>query len=66
MNSSKLLIAMLERDYTREKLAKKLDISEGTLSKKLNGISEFKQSEINAITKALKLKNSEVMHIFFD
>ena len=41
------------KDLTLEKLGKLLGLSKPTMSKKLNGVSEFTLSEIQALSKIL-------------
>ena len=48
-----------------KKLSEKMRISESGLNKKMNGKYFFTQEEIFMLKKILKLKNSELIQIFF-
>lgn len=50
---------------TQGDLAKVIGITESTLSWKMNGKSEFKQSEIKAIADRYSLTGEEVKFMFF-
>lgn len=50
---------------TQGDLAKVLGITESTLSWKMNGKAEFKQSEIKAIADRYSLTGEEVKFMFF-
>ena len=54
-----------EFDKTIEDMAVVLGISSATVSRKINGISEFKRNEIQLLRYALKLSDDEVNAIFF-
>jgi hypothetical protein len=45
---------------------KRIQMLRGTWSKKINGVSEFKQSEINEIILVLGLSNEKIISIFFN
>lgn len=47
------------------KLAKIIDIDKKTLYSRMNGETSFKQPEIAAISKALKLSDDKILSIFF-
>lgn len=47
------------------KLAKIIDINKKTLYSRMNGETSFKQPEIAAISKALKLSDDKILSIFF-
>lgn len=64
-NSLLLEIAITRSQISKRTLAKKLGISEQGLYNKLNGISEFKASEIRALTDELSLSAQEREDIFF-
>lgn len=51
--------------YTLKHIAKELDISRQGLWKKINNRSEFKQSEMEKITRILSLDNETSSRIFF-
>ena len=44
---------------------KRIQMLRGTWSKKINGVSEFKQSEINDIMSVLDLSHEKTIAIFF-
>ncbi len=57
MNKVLLEIEMKRNGFTAGQLAKAIGIDRSTFSKKINGVSEFKQSEIEAIIRLLKIEN---------
>ena len=54
-----------DRKLNYKKLSEKMRISESGLNKKMNGKYFFTQEEIFMLKKILKLKNSELVQIFF-
>lgn len=64
-NSLMLEIAITRSQISKRDLAKKLGISEQGLYNKLNGINEFKASEIRALSDELSLSSQEREEIFF-
>ena len=54
-----------DRKLSYKKLSEKMRISESGLNKKMNGKYFFTQEEIFLLKKILKLKNSELIQIFF-
>ena len=50
---------------TQSELARMLGVTESTLSWKINGRAEFKQSEIKAIADRYDLTGEEVKSMFF-
>ena len=54
-----------DRKLSYKKLSEKMRISESGLNKKMNGKYFFTQEEIFLLKKILKLKNSELVQIFF-
>ena len=54
-----------ERKLSYKKLSEKMRISESGFNKKINGKYFFTQEEIFLLKKILKLKNSELIQIFF-
>ena len=54
-----------DRKLSYKKLSEKMRISESGLNKKINGKYFFTQEEIFMLKKILKLKNSELVQIFF-
>lgn len=51
---------------TQEKVAKYLGITQSTLSWKINGKAEFKQSEIKSLAERYLLSPEEIAEIFFE
>jgi len=62
-NKNLLKAELLMNEYSNSKLAKKLNISPATLSKKINGISQWKLAEIQKITNIVGNEKSNL--IFF-
>ena len=62
---SKLLGRIKEKGFTQETLAKRIGITPGVMSIKLNNQSHFKQREIFAICEALEIAISEIGDYFF-
>ena len=54
-----------EKKMSYKKLSEKMRISESGFNKKINGKYFFTQEEIFLLKKILKLKNSELIQIFF-
>lgn len=54
-----------EQDKTIDDVAVVLGVNSATVSRKINGISEFKRNEIQLLRYALKLSDNEVNAIFF-
>lgn len=63
-NFSKLRGKMAEEGYTVRSLSEKSGIPVSTLSNKLNGVSEFKASEMILISQVLEIEDVE--NYFFD
>lgn len=64
INTNLLKSTIVKNGLTIEKVAKKMDVNQSTLSRKINGISDFYCHEIIDICKILKIANP--MPIFFD
>lgn len=62
----KLLMKMVEKELTTRKLAYEIGVHASTLSRKINGHSEFLRNEINSICKKLGLSSAEMEDIFFN
>lgn len=62
---SKLLGRIKEFGFTQETLAKKIGITEASMSLKLNNKANFKQKEIRLICKVLKIPCNEIGVYFF-
>lgn len=54
-----------EKKLSYKKLSEKMRISESGFNKKINGKYFFTQEEIFLLKRILKLKNSELIQIFF-
>ena len=65
-NYSKLRGRIKETLNTQGELAKQLNITDQSLSSKLNGKQAFKQSEILRICKLLAIPNEEIGLYFFN
>lgn len=66
MNYPQLCTQMIEKGVTKRDVANRLNMSEQALYNKLNGTSEFKNSEIKVLAKILDLSMNDVNIIFFD
>ena len=51
---------------TQEEVAKYLGITQSTLSWKINGKAEFKQSEIKSLAERYLLSPEEIAEVFFE
>ncbi len=65
MNKIALRIKMIANNDTGATLSKALDISETTLSAKINGKAEFTRNEIADIKERYNLSPKEIDDIFF-
>ena len=59
LNKNLLKSAMARAGYTQGLLASKLNISENTLSSRMNGQSAFNTDEIDRICELLTIKNND-------
>lgn len=66
VNKNLLLGIIYKRGETAYSIAKKLGISTAAMSNKLNGVSEFKMSEMASIKRILNLTDLEFAYIFLD
>lgn len=66
MNKNALRSLMALHGDTRKSLAAALNVSKQTVGGKINGHSDFKQSEIRIIIDRYQLTPAEVDEIFFD
>ena len=64
MNHAELRAEIAKKRITNRAIAANLNISEQAFYNKLNGISEFKISEINKLASILSLTPDEVSGIF--
>ena len=60
-----LKVKIRDRKLSYKKLSEKMRISESGFNKKINGKYFFTQEEIFLLKRILKLKNSELIQIFF-
>lgn len=61
-----LKVFMFASGLNAKDLAKRIDMKPSTLSRKLNGMYDFKLGEVRDIAKALGLTPEETMRIFFE
>lgn len=64
MNTSMLLAEIKLKGLSMGEFLKRIQMLRGTWSKKINGVSEFKQSEINDIISVLGLSDEKTISIF--
>lgn len=64
MNKARLKYEMMQKNISIGEMCDKLSMSRTAFYRKCNGITEFTQSEIQAIVKILQLDSP--MGIFFD
>jgi transcriptional regulator with XRE-family HTH domain len=57
--------AMVENGVTQEEMAEHLNISQSTFNQKINGISDFKLTEIKAIADKLGIQADRFQEYFF-
>lgn len=65
LNTLRLKAAIAGSGKSYGELAKRLELSQTCFSYKVNGRNEFKVSEVEKLSKALGLKQSEMFGIFF-
>ena len=65
LNTPMLLAEIKLKGLSMGEFLKRIQMLRGTWSKKINGRSEFKQSEINDIISVLGLSDEKTMSIFF-
>lgn len=66
MNSQKIKAVIVGHGETQADLADALGIALSALNARINGHTEFRRSEINAIRARYKLSQEETMDIFFN
>lgn len=66
MNNCELRIALVKNNVSNRDLAMMIGLSEQALYNKINGTTEFKNSEIKKIAEFLNLSLQDVNNIFFD
>lgn len=64
-NSGKLKGRIIEKGFTLSSFAETIHISRPCLRKKINGIVDFKASEIEKICSALEISNVDLCNYFF-
>lgn len=65
VNKNMLMGIATMRGLSGERLANHLDIAIPTFYRKVNGVSEFKVSEVQALCGLLQLTDEQVRDIFF-
>ena len=66
MRKNELLAEFKRKGLTQEEVAKILSIHPTTITKKINGQTEFTLSELNSMIKLLDLSLEQIATIFFD
>lgn len=66
MNRPELRASIARKGITNRKLAEILGLSEQAFYNKIQGKTEFKESEIKSLATILKLSMRDVDNIFFD
>ena len=66
MNKPLMKAVIVKNNDTQGSLAKALDLPQSALSHRINGIVDFRLSEINCIRKRYNLTAEETVEIFFD
>ena len=66
MNCAELRASIARAGVTNRKLAEALGLSEQSFYNKIQGITEFKGSEIKCLANTLHLSMNELNTIFFD
>ena len=64
-NSQKLLGRITEKMGSQAEFARRMELSERTISLKLNGKVPFKQNEIVKASNLLEIDNSDIAAYFF-
>lgn len=65
VNSNKLKAKMIEKGYNQKTLANAMGITTQTLNYKINGVREFKVSEIEKLCSLLSINKKETGQFFF-
>lgn len=65
-NYDKLKGRIVEKCGSQKNFAKKMGLSERTITLKLNNHIHFSQDEISKAAKILELPNNEIQYYFFD
>lgn len=64
-NKKRFKLVLIEQDIKMEAVASFLDINPATLSRKINGGTEFTRAEMQKLIKMLSLTAEDVKNIFF-
>lgn len=64
-NHSKLLGRIKECGYTQKSLAEAINMSNGTMSQKINNVSNFNAEEMDKIAKVLDISPCDIGVYFF-
>lgn len=65
-NTQKLKAVIVEKSLTQSKLAQKIGLDKGTLSRKINNVVPFTVEEAKKIAIELDISNEEATKIFFE
>ena len=65
MNAEKFAQILREKGIKKSYIADKLGVTNGTLTAKISGKSDFTVSEMNTVSELLGLTNAEKIAIFF-
>ena len=65
MNTKLFRIYMVKNNDTQVKLAQALNLPQSAISDRINGKTDFRQGEINAIRLRWHLNDQETVDIFF-
>lgn len=65
MNKNALRAALALNSTSQEEMAKQMGISGNTLSRKINGLTDFNLGEVNKIKAILNLSREDLIAIFF-
>ncbi len=66
MNKNLLIKEMTSQELTQEQMANKLDLSDNSFLRKLNGMNEFTLKEIRKMEDILKMSINKSRAFFFD
>lgn len=65
MNKNKFKYFVAEKGLTIKEVAEKMNMNQSTISRKLNGISDFTRDEILQYQKIVDISDEELMSVFF-
>ncbi|QRG86348.1 helix-turn-helix domain-containing protein [Bulleidia sp. zg-1006] len=65
MNTQVLKGLLVVKGYTYSDISNKLGISLTAFTRKMNGVTQFKQDEIKNISSILNLSDSQIILVFF-